>query len=431
MLVEALAVRARGSLELLGYPSWAHYAMNESMAREPDDCATVLRRPASRRSRDGVGTIALDLLRETLAEEAGEDDDCSRGTCAISTRSVAPHPSTASTRTPSSAYFPLEPVIDGMLEITGEVFGLEYRPLAGRGGVAPGRPSFAIVDGASGEDLAVVTWTCTPARASSATPRRSRSSAAARLPDGTYRRPVSAIVANFTKPTAERPSLLLHDEVDTLFHEFGHILHQTLTTRRDGPVLGHEHRARLRRGAVADHGALVLAAGGPDALRPPPRDRGTDPDRARRSARRGADLNVGVANLRQVQFGILDMGLHGPRRPRTARRPTAVGPRRDPAACRVDRPVRPRRRDVHAGELRTPHGRLRRGLLRLPLVEGLRRRHVQQVRRRGRDEPRGGPVVPRSSSSSRAGRSRRPRCSADFLGRAPNNEAFLAGLGIG
>jgi thimet oligopeptidase len=41
--------------------------------------------------------------------------------------------------------------------------------------------------------------------------------------------PISAIVANFTKPTETTPSLLTHDEVETLFHEFGHILHQTLT----------------------------------------------------------------------------------------------------------------------------------------------------------------------------------------------------------
>jgi Zn-dependent oligopeptidase len=47
--------------------------------------------------------------------------------------------------------------------------------------------------------------------------------------DGSYQTPVSAIVANFTKPGGDQPSLLRHTEVVTLFHEFGHILHQTLT----------------------------------------------------------------------------------------------------------------------------------------------------------------------------------------------------------
>ena len=219
-------------------------------------------------------------------------------------------------------------------------------------------------------------------------PRRSRRPRAAPA-DGAYRRPVSAIVANLTKPTAERPSLLLHDEVVTLFHEFGHILHQTLTTGRDGPVLGHEHRARLRRGTVADHGALVLAAGGADALRPPPRDRGTDPDQLVDQLVAARDLNVGVANLRQVQFGVLDMGLHGPRRPEDG---TTAGGGRD-----LDAILR-RAESVglfdhvegtfFPGQLRTPARRLRRRLLRLPVVEGVRRRHVQPVRRRRCDRPR-------------------------------------------
>ncbi|HVE14221.1 MAG TPA: M3 family metallopeptidase, partial [Elusimicrobiota bacterium] len=49
------------------------------------------------------------------------------------------------------------------------------------------------------------------------------------LAGGAYQQPAAAIVANFNKPTAEAPSLLTHQEVETFFHEFGHIMHMTLT----------------------------------------------------------------------------------------------------------------------------------------------------------------------------------------------------------
>ena len=53
-----------------------------------------------------------------------------------------------------------------------------------------------------------------------------------RLGDGRYQRPTVAMVCNFPPPQPGKPSLMAHEEVVTLFHEFGHVMHSMLTRAR-------------------------------------------------------------------------------------------------------------------------------------------------------------------------------------------------------
>src|SRR6266705_6497324 len=49
------------------------------------------------------------------------------------------------------------------------------------------------------------------------------------LPGGKYQRPTAALICNFPSPTKDKPSLLAHQDVETLFHEFGHAMHSIMT----------------------------------------------------------------------------------------------------------------------------------------------------------------------------------------------------------
>jgi hypothetical protein len=59
-------------------------------------------------------------------------------------------------------------------------------------------------------------------------------------PDGSITTPRAVVQCNFTKPTADKPSLLSHSEVTTLFHEFGHFLHTVLTEATTARFSGSE-----------------------------------------------------------------------------------------------------------------------------------------------------------------------------------------------
>ena len=74
------------------------------------------------------------------------------------------------------------------------------------------------------------------------------------IKDGKDIRPVVVNVCNFTRPTGDAPALLSLEEVETLFHEFGHALH-SLFSRIHYRSLA-DSAARFRRAALADHGAL-------------------------------------------------------------------------------------------------------------------------------------------------------------------------------
>lgn len=128
-------------------------------------------------------------------------------------------------------YFPSDVVIEGMLELFGNLFGIAFEP-ADIPVWHPDVKAFKIVNKDDGALVAYFYMDLYP--------REGKYKHAAcfdlvegkEKEDGTYQTPFVAIVANMNKPSADTPSLLKHGEVSTLFHEFGHVLHNALTKAR-------------------------------------------------------------------------------------------------------------------------------------------------------------------------------------------------------
>ena len=132
------------------------------------------------------------------------------------------------------------------------------------------------------------------------------------LPDGKYQRPTVALLCNFPPPSADKPSLLTHTDVETLFHEFGHALHAIVTRAKYARFAGHECARRFRRSAFADAAELGLGQEGARYFRRRlPRSDEEDSGGDRSQKMKDAKLaTVGVYYRRQFAFASLDLALH-------------------------------------------------------------------------------------------------------------------------
>jgi thimet oligopeptidase len=134
-------------------------------------------------------------------------------------------------------YFQADIVIAGMFKIFGGLFGVGFEPVK-----IPvwnkDVKTYAVRDTESKKTLAYIYMDLYP--------RAGKYKHAAcfdlvdgkQNKDGSYQKPFTAIVANFNPPVGGRPSLLNHGEVETLFHEFGHVLHNVLTEAKYAAVSG-------------------------------------------------------------------------------------------------------------------------------------------------------------------------------------------------
>ena len=308
LLEEALGVRS-SMAALLGYESWAAYALEIKMAKQSDAVLEFLLDLEERLQ----PKLASDLTRLSDEQErrtgvTGPVDiaDWRYYTNQVVQEQYQVDPFEV------AAYFPLDAVLDGMFRIYEELVGVRFvrRPDVVESAWNEDAQPFDIVDPENGDALARFYMDLYPrigkfGHAAAFTLRGGRS-----LNGDGYQRPISAIVANFTKPTESSPSLLRHTEVVTLFHEFGHILHQTLTTSRYSRFSG----TRVERDFVeAPSQMLEHWCWQPDMLSNFSRHHETgDPLPASLINRmmEAKHTSSAIATLRQVYFSRLDLAYH-------------------------------------------------------------------------------------------------------------------------
>ncbi|HVR37270.1 MAG TPA: M3 family metallopeptidase [Methylomirabilota bacterium] len=127
------------------------------------------------------------------------------------------------------AWFPYEQTLDGMFDIYQRLFGLDITRVEAPYKWTDSLQLHVVSDARTGEPLGCFYLDMFPREGKYNHFAQFGIIQGKRLPDGRYQRPTVSLVCNFPPPSGDMPSLLSHQEVETLFHEFGHVLHSLLT----------------------------------------------------------------------------------------------------------------------------------------------------------------------------------------------------------
>ena len=224
LLEEAIRVRQECAREL-GYASWADYRLDGRMAQDTATVRSFLSRleaPVKEKIRSDLAMLLT--LKQELVPGADRVDPWDLAFLLERERKQK----FALDNEEIRKYFPFDLVLEGMFRCFGPLFGARFAVVPEAPAWAPGVRLIRIFDQDDDRTLAYLYLDMFP-RDGKYGHMMMSPLIAGREREGGYSVPVTAIVGNFRAPSGDIPSLLTHDDVEGLFHEFGHALHGCLT----------------------------------------------------------------------------------------------------------------------------------------------------------------------------------------------------------
>lgn len=221
IIKETVALRAERA-QLLGYPSFAHFALDDTMAKKPEAAMELMLRVWKPAREQALGD--RDMLQKMMASEgAGQKiEPWDWGFYAEKVRQAQFNLS----ETEIKPYFQLDKMIDAAFYAATRLYGLQFTPRPDLKGWHPDVRAWEVKDG-KGKHVGIFfgDYFARPTKGSGAWMNSYRDQEKL-LGNIT---PVIANHCNFNKPEAGKPALLSFDDARTLFHEFGHALHGLLS----------------------------------------------------------------------------------------------------------------------------------------------------------------------------------------------------------
>jgi peptidyl-dipeptidase Dcp len=296
---------------LLGYKTHAHFVLEERMALSPEKVATfsddILEKAKPAATKEFKELENFAIATSSKSEELEEITHLEKWDSAFYSEKLKQRLFSLDDEL-LKPYFKLENVIDGTFEIATRLYGLKFELSNTIDKYHDDVMTYVVKheDGSLNSIFYADFF-----------PRKGKRNGAwmtsykdQYLDGAVNSRPHVSIVCNFTKPTKTKPSLLTFNEVTTLFHEFGHALHGMLANTRYRSLSGTsvfwdfvELPSQVMENWCYEKEALELFA----------RHYETNeviPQEYIQKIKDAATFQQGLATLRQLSFGMLDMHWH-------------------------------------------------------------------------------------------------------------------------